>query len=477
MKSLKDWPFVILLIGCTISLISTINTHEMFIWDEAEYANLAERIATGESYDNALRPPLLPLSGSIFYAVLGDQDLYLKLAVVILGILAVVLLYVLGKKMENGQFGMIAAGSLCFSPSFWQHSTYFLSEVPFILFSSGAILFFIHGIGGSRKSYYLSWLFVGLSFLTRYTALLLGPILIIVFLVHFVIDKSRVFQSLRDKNFWIAPLTAIIVLLPWLFHQQSEHGDLLIGFKIASQQLSVYLTDVRMPWNFYVTNFYKMVGYFLLPLGIVGIYSVIKKKSVLGISSLSIVLFLFIWFSSYRYKELRLITSILPFWSILAAYGYQHISKQWVKIFRTKLAMLSFIFVLGITSYLQSETFFTRTVALGYPTLQQAVKWIVANGQKNDRILGASVPQLVWYSKREVHAIPADSEEFFAQCRDVEWVVLVNYEKGQPDYISQSLSTIYDNALKDPERCKIFRHPNGFLTIVVPSRFVRVLFE
>lgn len=67
---------------------STVYSHGSFMWDEAEYASIGRSVIQGDGFSinknpNGLRPPLLPLSGSVAMLISGSMtDTTLKYSVV-----------------------------------------------------------------------------------------------------------------------------------------------------------------------------------------------------------------------------------------------------------------------------------------------------------------------------------------------------------------------------------------------------------
>ena len=60
-------------------------------------------------------------------------------------------------------------------------------------------------------------------------------------------DGRKHLALLRRRAFWLGPLLAVVILLPWFIREYLEFGDPLVGVKIASEQLPNYMPGVSMP--------------------------------------------------------------------------------------------------------------------------------------------------------------------------------------------------------------------------------------
>ena len=197
-ENLQYIPFLILAIALALAAyFMTLNFQGMFMWDESEYALSARSIFHGEPYLNKLRPPMMGFLGFISMLATGSEsDFILTSGIAILAVLSGLALYSLLGQLKFHFAGIIAAISLLFMPYYWLQSTMFLSEIPFILFFQCAILYFYKGLYHKGSAFHYSWIFVGLAFLTRYTALLLGPIFILMLMIKCIISKTA-----KEKDF------------------------------------------------------------------------------------------------------------------------------------------------------------------------------------------------------------------------------------------------------------------------------------
>jgi hypothetical protein len=59
-------------------------------------------------------------------------------------------------------------------------------------------------------------------------------------------------RRLASRTFFLSPLAALALLLPWLIREYVTFGNPLAGLKQASHQLQDYVPSVSMPWNYYL---------------------------------------------------------------------------------------------------------------------------------------------------------------------------------------------------------------------------------
>lgn len=466
-------------LACLAALYgATMDNDNMFIWDEAEYASIGKSILMGDGFaisgePNALRPPILPLSASAAMLVFqGDDDAYLQLAVIGFALLALVLLYAGVSRALDRTAALAASLILGMQPLFWRYTSQFMSEIPFLGLFAGALLFLYLGAYRNSRFFYLSWLCLGLAMLTRYTAVLYAPIAVLFVVAAFLADREAVKPRLFSKAFLISPLVGGAVVLPWLIRQQLAFGDALVGFKIASGQLAAYLPNVSMPPTYYLQGLPEMLSWPGLVLLVLGIVWAVATRNRFALYCLFVAGFLILWFSIYRYKELRLVSSFLPFAAILAAFGLTRLF-HWPPVrdrFRNATGPICIVLgVFAANSFLETTDVSERRIAVGYPTFINAMDYLNENARPDAAIMGASTPQIFWYTGRKVIGFPARNE-LVARLLETEWVVITTYERSQNAYVASLFTKLQPRDLQTGD-VAIFG-TRQFATIVVRSRIL-----
>ncbi|MDA0683861.1 MAG: glycosyltransferase family 39 protein [Bacteroidetes bacterium] len=322
-------------------------------------------------------------------------------------------------------------------------ATHFLFSVRNSLLALflGAVYYLHHGIHTDTKYFRYSWACWGLAILTRYTAVLFGPIALLLCGFALLGKKNRHehWDRMMSKSFFLSPLIGFAILLPWLVRQHVSFGNALVGFRQASRQLQTYMVNVSMPWSYYFSNLPEMVTWVGIILLITGVLWVVLKKHPLGLSACLVIVFLFSWFSAYRYKEPRLLTSVLPFIATVGAIGLIGLWKTVLPKVPAKLLILAFLITFGSHTYREGRPWFDQYITLGYPVLNQASEHIRLNTDPDAVVMGSIGPQLAWYTNRRSIGIPGDQTKLHESLEKADIVMVVDFERGQPSHAGEML--------------------------------------
>jgi 4-amino-4-deoxy-L-arabinose transferase-like glycosyltransferase len=466
---------LLLLTGAATVYVSTRASYGMFMWDEAEYASIARSLLRGEGFaigghPNHLRPPVLPLASAASMWLSGKaDDSSAKLATLGFTLLALTIVYACTAAAYDTTTALGAAFVLATIPELWTMTANFLSEVPFLAFFAGAILWFELGLRRHRRYFWASSLCFALALLTRYTAVLFAPFVLLRLAFSALARRDDEWQRMRTPAFVLAPFGAAMLIAPWLVRQQSTFGDFLIGFKSASMQLQVYLPGVSMPWYYYLVRLPEMLSPAITALLVVGIVWGVWQRHGMTLVCTLVIGGLLVWFSSYRYKEVRLATSILPFVAVVAAAGPTQIllDVRWRSYGRWLLPGLG-VLVFAWNNSLVQPLFATR-ITLGYPPMLQAMRFLKDHSWPEAVVMTASTPQVAWYSDRRVVDFPEKSELATALAA-AEWVVITNFERGQQAYVQDLAKRL----LRVNAPTEVFPfHDQRFAVLVVRAAFLR----
>ena len=443
----KNWRAIIREHGAILLLLlffavlysTTLNSYGMFVWDEAEYASLGRSVLRGEGFSlsgrpNSFRLPLLPLSAAASMLLLDStKDVIVRLPGLFFSLLALFVVYWCVKTQFEHTTGIVAAALLGLFPSFWASTPRLLTEVPFMALFTGAVLFFSFGLYRTRQFFYWSWLCFGLALLTRYNAVLLAPIIIAFLVLALILRDTEVQDKLWSKDFFFSPLLGLAVLAPWLIRQQITFGNALAGFKGATSQVQVFQKS-STPWYFYPAHVPEMISWIPVALLCLGIFWAVRKQERVALHCLLASLVILLWFSGYGYKGTRLVTSVLPFLAILAALG---LTKQLLparlgkpQFYGALTFCLSVVFVVN---FLNTRQRFTHTAALGYPSFLRAMQFLREKTAREAVLVGASYPQIYWYTDRQVIDFP-DEKQLKGALEQSEWVMVTNFERAQRRY-------------------------------------------
>ena len=178
-------------------------------------------------------PPLIFLIQHWFFQLLGQNIIALRLPFALAGIFSVFLLYLIGKNLFNHRVGLLAGLFLAVSSYHVWISRTGLQESIVILLILLTFYFFLKSL--KDNSHWQWGIALGLALLSKYTAIVLAPII----LVYLLIFNRQVF---KDKKLWLALILAILIFSPVLvynfnLYQARGHFDLqfsyLLGQKVS----------------------------------------------------------------------------------------------------------------------------------------------------------------------------------------------------------------------------------------------------
>jgi 4-amino-4-deoxy-L-arabinose transferase-like glycosyltransferase len=440
-------PIFLLLLFFGALYATTLDSHGMFIWDEAEYASLARSVLRGEGFaisgvPNPLRPPVLPLTAAVsMFVCNSSREVVLKLPNIFFSLFALCIVYWCARTQFGSVTGCVAAALLGLFPTFWHSTTFLLTEMPFMAFFTGAVVCFYWGLYRARHFFYWSWLCCGLAALTRYTAVLFAPIVIVFLALALVSRHPEACHNVRSKDFFLSPLVGGVVMIPWLIRQQVTFGDALVGFKQATTQLQVYLPGISMPWYFYPLQLPLMISWIPTLLLCLGIWWAMRTRDRFALHCLLVCVGILFWFSCYRFKEVRQVTGVLPFLAILASLGA---TKYWMSEPPTLRFLGLLVLLLGgmvTMNGLAMRQQLTHTVALGYPSFSHAMQFLRAQTSAEAVLVGANYPQIHWYTDRRAIDFP-DESQLQKVLEGSAWVIVTNFERGQRDYVHGLLKKV-----------------------------------
>lgn len=438
--AIREWPIVALLALFGIIYGAEVNSYGMFMWDEAEYACIARSALQGHGFaisgtPTPLRPPILPLAGAASMLLTGNQfdDSTLRATNCGFALLAMLFVYGFATATFNRTSGFVAAVLLGISPFFWTFVPYFMCEIPFLAFFAAAVWFFHFGAYRHERFFLWSWICWALAFLTRYTASLFLPVIVLFVPVALWLGGPETRRRFMSRTFLLSPLAGLLVLGPWLIRQYSTFGNPLAGLKQASRQLQVYLPGASMPWHYYLDRMPAMLSPAITVLFVAGVIWALARSDRFALHSVLTVAVILVWFSCYRYKEDRLVSSVLPFMAVIAAIALTKATANLRPLLRGAAlgVALTALFILNQRA---TRPVFEHWFTLGYPSFLDAMEFLHRHASPGAVVLGANFPQIHWYSGLRTVDFPEEGKLPEA-LRHSEWVVITNFERGQKPYV------------------------------------------
>lgn len=392
-------------------------------WDEAVYLGLGKNIPEGfysldpgESIET-FRPPVFPL----LISPLSSSILLSRVFVVCFSILAVVLAYLLSKKLFGKEIALWVSLFLSTNQLFIFFTTKTLTESLFVSFLSLSLIFFLGH--KNRNSYLLiSGMFSGLAFLTRY----LGTILMISYVIYFLYLFSKRMEMKRSTKEFILLLAGFFLILAlWFTLSYIYYGNIL-GAYITN--MMVYSGALPSVLSTYVSEIFQVFGLQILFI-ILGFYLMLKHSKNERILFLALFIIPIIFFSFAPHREPRYILSYIPVYAIFSGFALKCEFRP-AKRFLPLLAVLVCIFSM-ITGFgmVWNDRFAANA-------LVQSSLYLKTITGENDSIMSQSYPYLYYLSERKAFTFPRDREgiEDFLTKNGIKYILLYKFEPGNPDY-------------------------------------------
>jgi 4-amino-4-deoxy-L-arabinose transferase-like glycosyltransferase len=404
----------------------------------------------------------------------SSEDVIVRLPNLVYSLLALFIVYWCVKTQFDRTTGLVAATILGLFPSFWRSTPFLLTEIPFMAFFTGAVLCFSFGLYRAPHFFYWSWLCFGLALSTRYNAVLFALIILTFLVFALAARDSEVWNKLWSKAFFVGPLLGLALVIPWLLRQQLTSGGALSGFAGAIAQVQNFQT-MSTAWYHYPIHIPDMISWIPTVLLAVGIFWAVRKRERFALHCLLASLTIIVWFSQYGYKGTRLITSVLPFLAILAALGLtkqlvpERVSKRQVQ--GVLACCLGAIFALNFFAVRQV---LATSVTTGYPSFLRALQFLRKNTLQDAVLVGASYPQIHWYTDRQVKTFPKE-EQLPEVLEQSEWIIIANFERSQPSYVRR-LARLFTRRDVREGNAVVFRDPS-FTTALLRSRVLKQRLE
>lgn len=265
-----------------------------------------------------------------------------------------------------------------------------------------------------KENFNLTFLFLGLTFLTRVDGIILG----LAILIHFVLQYKKIPTKII--------LGSLGVVLPWLIFSFIYFGSPIpnsVPGKKALYSASVWETPKwRIFWEFLFLK--TKIGWPLLGLSLAGAYRVLTKAKSYAI----IVLWTLLYFFFFFFAETKIhMWYYVPFYLgylILVALGLDFVFEKAEEILRKRLDLsrhkariflnlktlrTSLFFVLLILAgliYFQQMKRTFRVVTAGQIAMEDIHKqiglWLLENTQPGDTVCAEDIGYMGYYSGRYI---------------------------------------------------------------------------
>jgi 4-amino-4-deoxy-L-arabinose transferase-like glycosyltransferase len=279
------YPILLIFIGM-VFFFPFLGSVPLFDWDEVNFAESArEMLVTGDYFRVHIdfepfteKPPLFFWLQTASMNVFGVNEFAARFPNALTGVIVLLIIYFIGKKLENPRFGLIWA--LSFWGSLLPH-IYFRSGIidpVFNLFMFMSILFLalsVRAVKEKDKNKNALWagVFTGLAVLTK------GPVgFLVVFLSFLVFWAFRRFRKLTGfRQVLVYALSVLVVSFAWYGVETIRYGpDFLRSFII--RQVEIFTTsDAGHGQPFYYHFVVLLAGCF--PVSFIAISNLMNDRS------------------------------------------------------------------------------------------------------------------------------------------------------------------------------------------------------
>ena len=373
--------------------------------------------------------PMFYWMEAVSMSILGFTDFAAKFPAALCGLILIIITYFIARELTDDPVtAVISAWVLMLTQYFMKYATHAMSDVPFAMFFSIALYFYLKG-WENRRYFLIFGLAVALAIMTR---TILGLIPLGIGLLHLAL--MRQFAALRSKELIIGVIIAIglpaILYLTYFsifghtfleghfsFIWQktvSDGGLTLKGFVAGLVEYPYLLVKLYEPWFF---------------IAMLGLYWKVKEMLTTRDRSAT---FLVIWvcfvilpFSFVSAKILRYIMPVFPALAILAAIPLSYWLQKFMKpTYRVAAFGLLCLGVLAIPLF-SSPRYRAEPVVAIAPA-------IISNSHKEQRVILYTngvlhhdvLNQLIWYTDRLYYHV-GDLNELWTRLKSEEPLVFV----------------------------------------------------
>ena len=439
-----EWGKALFISSLILSIIlrfSLLNVNKGLWWDEAVYLSLGRNILNKKYYIDVIasdkesfRSPFLPLISA--FSLLIDKEIVARLIVLLFSITGMITTYYLGKTLFDRKTGYLAATLLSSFPLYIFFGQMILSESIFVTFFSLSLLTFYLGIEKEKKYLYYCGFLTGLSFLTKYFALII-PVLYILYIL-----LRRKEKILLKKETWVSIGIFLLTISPW-FILGIEYYNNPIGGMIKN--IEVYSQAFVQPLNFFFLNIYRIFGYCVVLIPI-SLYFLLKDRKPQHVLIVISIILPFLYFSLSPHKEMRYLVSFSSVYAIGIVYAIRRMKK-----YETLTISLLIFFI--IQGYFLGYQTIKENEDVGL-ALKEGSLFLKEITSPDEYVMSESYPYITYYSERIAVRIPKDKKTFYSLIEEynIKYIFINVNEPGNPDYFLNELRT------KNFEEVKSFTH-------------------
>ena len=255
----KNRILVIIIGLAIISRFWNLDNPADYVFDEVYHAFTAQAYAQnnpagyewwhsspieGTAYE-WLHPPVAKLFMALGIVIFGNNSFGWRFFSAVFGILAIYLIYLLGKKCFDQKTGLVAAFLACLDGLLLTQSRIAMNDIFLVVFILAALYFLWEWFEKLKtRPFLLSWCMAGLACATKWSGVFLLPIFSLTILRAILTRKLRAWLR---KNYWLVVKGFLLIPLIYIlsYSQFWLQGHTIKQFRELHQQIWWYQTSLR----------------------------------------------------------------------------------------------------------------------------------------------------------------------------------------------------------------------------------------
>ncbi len=312
-------------------------------------------------------PPLFVYIIAISYHLFGIKIVSAVFIPFLFGGLTCLVVFKLGESLFDKKVGLLASLFYAVSSASWVASSKIWNDVPLSFFIILAFYLFYLGIERDElKFIILAGFFEGLALLTKQSAILVLPVVLIYMLI---LDKNLNINSIKKISVFY--FISFLIFSPWAIWVTSVYKVPWYLPEIPKETLLTnpwFLLVANRPWYYLLITLPLTVPFYFF--SYLGMVKTEKKGSKLLI--IWVLIFL-IFFTIYPAGgELRFLIPALPALDILASV---YIRDKWKKDQHRKLLLILVLSTIVLSLYMGAFKVYTRSDLIGVLPYMTKNKW------------------------------------------------------------------------------------------------------
>lgn len=254
-----------------------------------------------------------------------------RLLTVIMSVGTILALYYLGKTFASPWIAFLAALALIFSPEHNKISHYLAPDAPMVLFLVLSY-YYIFKIfqEGRTSSYFLSGLFAGLAFTTKYGGHFLIIPLLLAHIFRLKHTKKKWWDITQHSGLALWGITFLVIFFLGTPYALLDYPTFWRDFRWQSSHLfslGHFGSSTAQPaWLFYLQyGFAENAGFLLQFLIYAGIILMLIKPRKKDLILISFPLILFIIMGFWKTRATRYLLNLAPFFILIGVIGFERL--------------------------------------------------------------------------------------------------------------------------------------------------------